>query len=143
MKKFLIVAILSVPALFFYSYKFSETEALSLGEPVNSSVEAAATLADSGTYNFTIKIGLKDGIALNVDAPWKLTIKAHEGLTLDKTESVAKDFDPKLPGFKFQSTDKPTATKGKVDFTLVAFICTKDKTRCFREVHDGSINWGS
>jgi hypothetical protein len=143
MKKFLIFAALSIPAFFFYNYQFSETEAKSFGDPENSSVATSVVKADGGSLNFTIKINLKEGIAFNMDAPWKLSIKKFDGLTLDKTESVAKDFVSELPGYKFQSIGKPTLPAGKIEYSLIAFICTKDKSRCFREVHNGNIDWAN
>ena len=121
---------------------FAAQAALGLGEPVNSKVEVT-TKKDDGkkAVTFEFKIVPNDGMVVTFDAPWKLDIKDKDGLAVFEKASLGKpDMDEKLPGFIV--TSKPNAgSKGKLEYTLVAFICTKDKTACYREVHKGAADW--
>ena len=36
---------------------------------------------------------------------------------------------------------KPEKPAGEVEYSMVAFVCTKDKAQCFREVHKGKVPW--
>ena len=143
MKKLLIFGFMGISIFLFYNLQYSKSEASSFGEPENSRVLAEAVKASGGSYNLSFKLALNDGIALNMEGPWKFTIKAHEGLVLSQTEFTGKELNQAVPGYAVQSTGVPSTPKGKVDYTLIAFICTKDKTRCFREVHNGSLAWGA
>jgi len=49
--------------------------------------------------------------------------------------------DEKLPGFVVATAGKPAKAKGELDYTMVAFVCTKEKTQCFREVYNGKAAW--
>lgn len=112
--------------------------AFAFGAPEHSAVVIDAK--DQGTEKqFTVKITAKEGMAVNFEAPWKLEVKDHDGLALAKTSFVKADMDEKLPGFVVQGkTEKPS---GSFDYNLTAFVCTKDKTQCFREVHKGKQDW--
>ena len=117
---------------------FLTTTALGFGKPEHSGV-VIDTANISGGKQFTLKIKAMNNMVINFDAPWKLEIKGHEGLGLTKASYAKEDMDEKLPGFLVQST--PENPKGTLEYSLTAFVCTKDKTQCFREVHSGKQDW--
>lgn len=80
--------------------------------------------------NFKVKIA--DGIKYNWEGPWKLKFKG-EGIA-EKTMGTS-DFDKSLGGY---AVTVPANSKS-LEYRLTAFVCTKDKTRCFREVHKETI----
>jgi hypothetical protein len=106
--------------------------------PEHSAVDVQAK-DDAGAKQFTLKIEAKSGMVVNFDAPWKLELKGHDGLSVAKTSYAKADMDEKLPGFVFAAkTEKP---QGDLEYALTAFVCTQDKTQCFREVHNGKAAW--
>lgn len=113
--------------------------AFGFGKPENSKVEANAKL-DGGNVQLTFKVLANDGHLITLDAPWKLTLKSHDGLTFTQEAFSKKDMKEELPGWVVASTAASKAT-GDVSWELAAFICTKDKTACYREVHEGKTNW--
>jgi hypothetical protein len=62
-------------------------------------------------------------------------------LSFEKTTLGKADMDTALPGFVLTTAARPTAPKGQIKYTLTSFICTKEKTQCYREVHTGAFDW--
>jgi hypothetical protein len=91
----------------------------------------------------TFKVVPKEGMAINMEGPWKLEIEAPEGTSLAKKTLEKADMDAKLPGFVVSGTLKGPIPKGGyvAPYKLIAFVCTADKTKCFREVHKGEVRW--
>ena len=116
--------------------------AYGFGKPQHSKVSVQSTPKD-GNLEFVFKIEPNSDMSVTFDAPWTLDIKNAEGLTLSKEKLKKSDLDQKLPGFKVSTTAAPKAKSGEVEYKLVSFICTKDKTRCYREVHKGKHNWAA
>ena len=115
--------------------------ALAFGKPEHSLVKAKAATGDQGQLNFEFKVEPNKDMQVTLDAPWQLKVSGHQGLVFEKTTLKKADLDEALPGFKLAASGKPTVANGSVDFQLTAFICTQDKTRCYREVHKGRVPW--
>lgn len=114
--------------------------AFGFGEPKNSKVEI--TTASSGDQiEFTFKVSANAGHAVTFEAPWKLDLKNHDGLSFANSSFNKDNMDEALPGYKVKTNAKPAKQNGEFDFSLVSFICTSDKTTCYREVHKGKHSW--
>lgn len=77
------------------------------------------------------------------EGPWRLELVNAQGLKLETKDGKfeTKAFDQSFPGFKVKAEIDGAATAGKVDYTLKAFVCKTDKTRCFPETHKGTLEW--
>ena len=110
------------------------------GEPTHSKIEITAAPNGDST-EFTFKILANKGYAVTFDAPWKLDLKKHEGLTFASSALSKNNMDEAIPGFKVKTTAQAGAAAGDIEYSLVSFICTTDKTICYREVHKGKYSW--
>ncbi len=108
--------------------------------PKNGSVTVESK-AQGDNLEFTFKAQAKEGMEINLEGPWKLDVKGHDGLNLAKTSFPKGEMNEKLPGFVFATAGKPTKDSGELEYTMVAFVCTKEKTQCFREVYTGKAGW--
>lgn len=106
--------------------------AFSFGAPKHSKLEKQ--IQDS---NIVLKVVPEKGMQLTYDAPWSLKLKNQTNVTFEKLRLGKDDLDQKNGAFKF--TASQTNQKWDADYELTAFICTKDKTRCYRETHKGSF----
>lgn len=114
--------------------------AFGFGEPTHSKIEISSAPAGD-QMEFTFKVVASDGHTVTFDAPWKLDLKKHEGLTFETAALNKTTMDEKLPGWKVKTTAQPAAGQGDLEYQLIAFICTTDKTQCYREVHKGKHPW--
>ena len=71
------------------------------------------------------------------EGPWKLTIKNQKGLDLDKSPYQNKSFNQAIPGFTLKTKVKDSTVS--FDYEVKSFICTKDKKRCYPELHKGTF----
>jgi hypothetical protein len=82
------------------------------------------------------------GLVINHDGPWKLEIKDAGGIKPEKLELKRTEWKEDIGGFIV-----PANPQGKkntdIKFKLVAFVCTKDKSQCFREVIESTskVSW--
>lgn len=127
--------------LFKFALLLTASPALAFGGPPKHSAVAVEARAGDGAQQFTFKVEPKNDMIVNFDAPWKLEVKGHDGLTLPKTTFARGDLDEKLPGYVVSA--KAGKPQGDLEYSLTAFICTKDKTQCFREVHTGKTTWAA
>ena len=104
-----------------------------------AAVAVTKALQPDGKIRFDFKTIPAKGLKINTDGPWSLELKSHTGLELAKEKLGRAEFQEAIPGFSLLG--KPTEKSGKIDFKLVVFVCTAEKTQCFRDVHQGSINW--
>jgi hypothetical protein len=76
-------------------------------------------------------------------APWSLSIKEATNLTTPAAElnQDQKSFRKDLSGFQLTAPIKEGAKSGELKYQLKAFICTKDKTRCYPQFHNGQVKW--
>jgi hypothetical protein len=91
---------------------------------------------------FTFKTHPVGDLVINKEGPWKLEIISSGKIKFEKTEYKRTEWKEDVSGF----TVLGSATKGKsetIKYKLVAFVCTKDKSQCFREVVEGSskVSW--
>ena len=107
--------------------------------PIHVHAILQSALQKDGSMEIQFKVVPNDDMAITFDAPWQLTFKDHPGLKAEKKSFGVKELDQKLPGFAVKV--QPEANSGDLKYKLIAFICTKDKTRCYREVHDTSMAW--
>lgn len=75
---------------------------------------------------------------LTFEGPWTLELTNLKGLSISKLKYSQKDFDLSDRKYKVK-VDKAEASHS-LDYKLVAFVCTKDKTKCYREVHKGAFS---
>jgi len=114
--------------------------AYGFGEPKHSKIDV--TSATTGEQmEFTFKITANAGHIVTFEAPWKLDLKKHDGLVFSSSSFSKDNMDEALPGYKIKTNTKPGQKNGEFDFSLVSFICTSDKTTCYREVHKGKHSW--
>lgn len=113
--------------------------ALALG-PDHAAVESTAKL-DGTNVELSFKIVPDKGMHINLEGPWKLELKTHDGLPLAKTTLTKADLQENLPGFVVKTTAAPSKKNGDVEYALTVFVCTEDKTACYREVHNGKTAW--
>jgi hypothetical protein len=112
------------------------------GAPDHARVAVASrTVGDKLELSF--KVVPEAGLHVNMEGPWKLELKRHDGLAFAKTTFAKSDMQEKVPGFVATTSAKPSQAKGDVEYSLVAFVCTDDKTQCFREVHSGKAAWST
>lgn len=120
---------------------------MGLAAPKHSTVEITPQKKGQ-ELEWTFKIIAKPGMGATFDdAPWSLTLKDAQGLQFDgadaKTGSVKfghDKLDRNIPGYKIKA--KADGKSGKMKYEMHTFICNVEKTRCYREVHKGDIDWG-
>ncbi len=112
---------------------------------------ANSTLAiERSQENLVFKIEPNKDLAISPDAPWSVKLTNVSHLSPETLSLTKKDFDLKIPGFKIpletpQGKEKSgagkaggkTPTPSSFDYTLTAFVCTVDKTKCYRDVIKG------
>ena len=108
--------------------------------PDHAKLDAAAQKSGD-KVELRFKVVPDAGLHINMEGPWKLELTGADGLALAKTTYVKSDMDEKLPGFVVKTAAKPSKASGDVDYKLTAFVCTNDKTQCYREVHTGKLPW--
>jgi hypothetical protein len=115
---------------------------MSADEPKkHTSVDPSVKALADGNFEFTFKVVVPGDLVVNNDAPWKLEVKEAKGLTFAEMTYGAKATKPDLPGFVITTKTKPTAQEGSLEYSLVAFACTKNKDNCYRDVHKGTVPW--
>lgn len=105
-------------------------------------VEVSAKVQADKRVELTFKTLPLTDLAINKDGPWKLELLSSGKLKFDKKEFKRAEWKEDIAGFTVVSS--PAKTKGEtIKYKLTAFICTKDKSQCFREVVEGvtNVNW--
>ena len=100
-------------------------------------VEASNKLTKGKTTELLFKVVPNDNMLVTPEGPWKLTIKNHTGLELPSATYQDKKFDQSIPGFTVKT--KVVGDKVSFDYEVKSFICTKDKKRCYPELHKGKF----
>jgi hypothetical protein len=108
--------------------------------PKHSKVEFSHVQATNGSSKLSFRVVPNSGLKITADAPWKLQIKSSEGIELTATEYDRTKFSESVPGFEIP-VSKLNATAGKLSFKLTSFVCTENKTQCYREVHEQTADW--
>lgn len=128
MQKFVLAALVAV------------SSAVAQGAELHSSIKVESKKVGDN-LELTLKTVPNEGLIINLEGPWKVEVKKADGLTLAKSTLVRGDFDEKDAQFKVVTTAKPAKPEGEIEYKYVAFVCTKDKTQCFRDVHEGKAAW--
>ncbi|SMF34007.1 hypothetical protein [Pseudobacteriovorax antillogorgiicola] len=101
------------------------------------------TSVENQGQDLTIKFKIKanDGLELTHQAPWSVTITEAKDLSLETKNGkfVTKEYDKDLPGFTLKT--KAQSQSGSFNYKMRAFVCKKDKTKCFPQTHKGKIDW--
>ncbi len=111
-----------------------------LAVDVHGTVEVETKSAGEN-LEFTFKNVPNGGLVTNLEGPWKLELKSSDDLTLAKTTFTRPELDEKNASFTFVTTAKPAKPEGEIQYKFVTFVCTKDKTTCYRDVHEGKTTW--
>lgn len=129
------------PALLIFSCTKAQ-ESYSFGKPVHTKIVTEKKLeGDLLTVSFKVDILDTKTNAFSFEGtPWQFKIKAVEGAKFSQDKFTEKELNRDLPGYTLVS-QKGVEKTGKMDYSFVAFVCTKDKTRCYREAHNASIEW--
>ena len=121
-----------------------------------SSKAANSTLTiDHNDKEVQFKIEPHQGLAISKDAPWSLDLSNINSNGTQQLTFKKNSFDEIVPVFKvslseIQSANLPSTNKSATsassaadltiksfNYKLTAFICTIDKTKCFRDVIKG------
>ena len=107
-----------------------------------STAEISAKTLKENKVELTFVTKAADGLVINHDGPWKLTVSDSGSIKLDKSEFKKEDWNEKNASFTAVGV---TGAKKNSDikYKMITFVCTKDKSQCFREVLDGqsSVTW--
>ncbi|NDE15564.1 hypothetical protein EBZ80_11605 [bacterium] len=104
-----------------------------------ASVEFKASSQPDGQLELEFKAVPAKGLKINHDGPWSLELKDHPGLEISTSKLGKVDFKESVPGFSVMA--KPKTKAGKVNFKMIVFVCTETKSQCFRDVHQGIVDW--
>lgn len=107
-----------------------------------ASIDVTAKAQPDKRVELTFKTLPANDLAINKDGPWKLEILNSGKLKFEKKEYKRGDWKEDIAGFTVISSPAKTKSE-KIKYKLIAFICTKDKSQCFREVVEGtaSVTW--
>jgi hypothetical protein len=97
----------------------------SLANSLRSKVEVKQ---EKDKINF--KVIPNEGLIINPDGPWSLRLKNGD----KENKWDKKSFD-----LNTASISVPKSIDKFSEFTLVAFVCTADKKKCYRDVHKESL----
>lgn len=130
---------------FLAAFTASQALAAVISKGTNSTLSIERT-----QENLVFKIEPHKDLAISPDAPWSVKLANVNNLSPETLNLAKKNFDLKIPGFKIalgtaQNKEKHGTAKdgdkkpipSSFDYTLTAFVCTVDKTKCFRDVIKG------
>jgi hypothetical protein len=112
--------------------------AFGFGEPKNSKVAIETKTTPEGTA-FDFKVVPNENLVITLDAPWKFVVSEVKGATFSETTLKKEQLDQDMTGYRIVSTKNEES--GSFKYKLTSFVCTKDKTSCYREVHKGEHSW--
>lgn len=104
-----------------------------------ASVQVEWARQSDGQVAFDFKTIPAKGLKINSEGPWSLELKEHSGLEVAKAKLGKPEFKENLGGFSVST--KPQGKSGKVTYKMVVFVCTENKSQCFRDVQQGSFDW--
>lgn len=87
-----------------------------------------------GTFSVQFKTIAGNGLKINAEGPWKLDIKSATGLKFEKSEFKRDAWIESAAGFTALGTNVGKAATADITYKLTAFVCTADKSMCYREV---------
>jgi hypothetical protein len=107
---------------------------IAFGETSNATVEVVQE-AQGEKVALTFKVVPQNNLVVNDEGPWALNLAPSQDFAkkIEKVKYTKSDFDFKIPGIKI-AIPTPEKAQEDLEYSLTAFICTADKTRCYREV---------
>lgn len=92
------------------------------------------TSKDKGTTKLVFKTVPNDGLVINHEGPWSLDIKNITGVKSNVSTLKRTDWKEDTATFDLPVVADAGAKEAEVQYKLVSFVCTKEKTQCYREV---------
>ncbi len=88
------------------------------------------------------KVKAHNDYLITLEAPWSIELSKPEGISFSNKKDVfkSKKMIEKIPGFKETVELQDGAKESSFDYKIKAFVCTKDKKRCFPQSLKGSYN---
>jgi hypothetical protein len=83
------------------------------------------------------KIVPLDGMSYNTVGPSKLKITSTSKDPKNIVVKSKNEFDENIPGFTVALKTNPK-TASKFNYKFISFVCTSDKSHCYRDVHKGT-----
>jgi hypothetical protein len=77
------------------------------------------------------------GHKVSFDAPWSLELSEPKGVQFANAKLKKDDLQKDLPGFAIKGQRQVGSKEASFSYKMIAFICTTDATRCYREVYIG------
>jgi hypothetical protein len=111
---------------------------VAMGQAKHAKVEATAKTAANG-IEITLNVVPQNGNVINHEAPWKAELKAFDGLKVAAPAIKGEEAMKLAPTFVFKA--EPQKASGKAEYSVTAFVCSKDKTNCYRDVVTGAVEW--
>ena len=107
-----------------------------------ATVEVTAKAQSGKKLELTFKTKPADGLVINHDGPWKLDIQNSGSIKPERTEYKRADRKEDTESFVV-TAEHSGAKSGDIKFKMITFVCTKDKSQCFREVIDtnAKLSW--
>lgn len=110
---------------------------MGFGKPKYSSIQVKD---DNSKQQMIFQVVPTENMAINADAPWKLEITEAKGVDLPTRKFGKEQLNEDIPGYAVK-LNKAKEKSGSIAYKFIAFICTKDKTQCYREVHNLKHTW--
>jgi hypothetical protein len=104
-----------------------------------ATVEVNAKVLPKKRVELAFKTHPSEDLAINKDGPWKLILLSTGKLKFHKKEYKRSEWNEEIAGFNIVSS--PTNIKSEtIKYKLIAFICTKDKSQCYRDIIETTAN---
>lgn len=107
-------------------------------QATHSKVDVKVAMKD-GSLALSFTISPEAGNVVNAEAPWKIELKKFDGLKVEAPLLKGDEVVKSLPTVIMKAS--PVAASGTAEWTVTAFVCSKDKTSCFRDAHSGKVEW--
>jgi hypothetical protein len=91
----------------------------------------------SDEIQLQFKIIPLNGMSYNTVGPSKLKLTSIGKDPKNILVKSKNEFDEKIPGFTV-SLKSTQETGPKFDYKFISFVCTSDKSHCYRDVHKGT-----
>ena len=77
---------------------------------------------------------------ITVEAPWSLDVSNMKNLSSgDNNQISINEFDPSISGMRLNAQLQNEAEPFSFNYKMKAFVCTKDKKRCYPQTHKGTF----
>ena len=110
-------------------------------DELHSKLNATVRKDSKGHRHFTFALTPGAGLVKNLEGPWALDVSDAPELSFQKPKLGKADLNETDLSFSLETSTPPKTEKGKLNYKFVGFVCTADKSKCFRDVHKGSVMW--